>query len=112
MKKYKLLIAAVGLVTTTACSDYLDTSSPSVVDADFVFSNTRTARAAMDGAYEAWRDCAQNQVFGDGLYYAADAAGSDIERHPESFTNQPGRHYPGNFLSKWNLCITVYANFL
>lgn len=59
MKKYKLLIAAVGLVTTTACSDYLDTSSPSVVDADFVFSNTRTARAAMDGAYEAWRDCAQ-----------------------------------------------------
>ena len=97
MKKYKLLIAAVGLVTTTACSDYLDTSSPSVVDADFVFSNTRTARAAMDGAYEAWRDCAQNQVFGDGLYYAADAAGSDIERHPESFTNQPGRHYPETF---------------
>lgn len=97
MKKYKLLIAAVGLITIAACSDYLDTSSPSVVDADFVFSNTRTARAAMDGAYEAWRDCAQNQVFGDGLYYAVDAAGSDIERHPESFTNQPGRHYPETF---------------
>jgi hypothetical protein len=48
----------------------------------------------MDGAYEEWRDCAQNKVFGDGLYYAADVPGSDIERHPEAFANQPGRHYP------------------
>ena len=48
----------------------------------------------MTGVYETWRDCAQNKVFGDGLYYAADVVGSDIERHPEAFANQPGRHYP------------------
>ncbi len=45
---------------------------PSIVDSDFVFSNPTTARAALDGAYEQWRDCAQNKVFGDGLFYAAD----------------------------------------
>lgn len=96
MKKYQIFLVAAGLLTATSCDDYLETSSPSVVDADFVFSNIRTARAAMDGAYEAWRDCAQNVVFGDGLYYGADATGSDIERHPEGFTSQPGRHYPEN----------------
>ena len=66
MKKivYSTLFFA-GMFLTTACSDY-----------------------------EQWRDCAQNKVFGDGLFYAADIAGSDIERHPESFSNQLGRHYP------------------
>ena len=97
MKKYQLfLVVAAGLLTATSCNDFLETNSPSVVDADFVFSNIETARAAMDGAYETWRDCAQNQVFGDGLYYGVDVAGSDIERHPEAFTGQPARHYPEN----------------
>ena len=55
--------------------------------------------------------CAESR-FGDGLYYyAADTAGSDIERHPESFTNQPGRHYPKPFI-KMEPAITVYANSL
>lgn len=95
MKKivYSVLCVA-GLLSTSACSDFLEVSSPSVVDSDFVFSNDRTARAALDGAYEAWRDCAQNAVFGDGLFYAADVAGSDIERHPEAYDKQLGRHYP------------------
>lgn len=96
MKKilFSTMCAAGLLALSTSCSDYLDTSSPSVVDADFVFSTSETSRAAMTGVYETWRNCAQNKVFGDGLYYAADVVGSDIERHPEAFTNQPGRHYP------------------
>jgi hypothetical protein len=89
-------IIAAGLISVSSCSDFLDTNSPSVIDADFVFSNIETARAAMDGAYEQWRSTAQNNVFGDGLYYGADVTGSDIERHPEKFSNQPGRHYPEN----------------
>ena len=50
-----------------------------------------------------------NKVFGDGLFYAADIAGSDIERHPESFSNQLGRHYPeclyqnGTYASSYGL---------
>lgn len=111
MKKilYTTLYLAGILTATTSCDDYLDTSSPSVVDADFVFSNPETARAAMDGAYEQWRDCAQNQVFGDGLFYGTDITGSDIERHPEAFSNQPGRHWPeclyqnGTYTSSYGL---------
>lgn len=110
MKKiiYSTLCVA-GLFLATSCEDFLETGSPSVVDADFVFSNIVTARAAMDGAYETWRDCGQNHVFGDGLYYAVDVTGSDIERHPEAFSNQTGRHYPeslyqnGTFVSSYNL---------
>ena len=90
-------LGAAALMSVAACSDFLETSSPSVVDADFVFSNTTTARAALEGAYEQWRFTASNNVFGDGLYYAADVAGSDIERHPENFKNQEGRHYPECF---------------
>ena len=39
----------------------------------------------MHGAYS-------SHIFGDGLYYAADIAGSDIMRHPEGYAKQPGRH--------------------
>lgn len=92
--KYIYSICVAGLLSVTSCSDFLDVSSPSEVDANFVFSNSAATRSAMDGAYEEWRDCAQNKVFGDGLFYAADVTGSDIERHPEAFSNQPGRHYP------------------
>ena len=57
MKKivYSTLFFA-GMFLTTACSDYLEVGSPSIVDSDFVFSNPTTARAALDGAYEQWRD--------------------------------------------------------
>ena len=55
MKKivYSTLFFA-GMFLTTACSDYLEVGSPSIVDSDFVFSNPTTARAALDGAYEQW----------------------------------------------------------
>lgn len=84
--------AAVLMVTACNSDEFLNTSSPSTVDADFVFSYSETSEAAMLGVYEAWRTACNGVVFGDGLYYALDVAGSDIERHPESFTNQPGRH--------------------
>ena len=81
----------------TACSDYLETSSKSNADGDFVFSNMTTARAAMDGAYSEWHGAISSQIFGDGLYYALDVAGSDIMRHPEKYTAQPLRHVPECF---------------
>ena len=104
MKKtlYSVLFAAVALLTGVSCSDYLETSTTSKADAKFVFSTNETARAALEGAYAAWVDAAQNKVFGDGLFYAADVAGSDIERHPENFSNQPGRHYPECFYQDGN----------
>ena len=94
MKKILYSALCIGLLSAAGCSDFLEVTSPSETDADFVFSNSTTARAAMDGAYDTWRDCASSQVFGDGWYYALDVAGSDIERHPEKWANQPGRHWP------------------
>lgn len=107
--RYIYLMCATSLLSLSACNDFLEVSSPSEVDADFVFSNSASTRSAMDGAYETWRDCAQNAIFGDGLYYAADIPGSDIERHPEAFSNQQGRHYPeclyqnGNYAGSYGL---------
>ena len=95
MKK-KLYTALYGLAILgicTSCGDYLETDSASTVDGNFVMSSQTNIRLAMNGAYETWRDCAQNKVFGDGLWYAADIPGSDITRHPEAFSNQPGRHW-------------------
>lgn len=97
MKKIFYSALCVAALATTSCSDFLETSSPSVVDGDFVFSNMTTARAAMDGTYEAFRDAIQNDLFGDGFYYAMDVTGSDIERHPESYTAQLPRHEPECF---------------
>ncbi len=99
MKKilYSTLFAAGLLMAATSCSDYLETDTLSKADADFVFSTDETARAALEGAYTSWQNAANTKVFGDGLFYASDVAGSDIERHPENFSNQPGRHYPECF---------------
>ncbi len=93
-KNICLILCTAGALSLASCDDFLETSSSSVVDADFVFSNLETARAAMIGAYDTWRSCCNTQVFGAGLFYAADITGSDIERHPEAFANQTGRHYP------------------
>lgn len=93
----------------TSCNDYLETSSPSTVDADFVFKFDETADAAMVGVYEQWRSACQANFFGDGTFYSNDVAGSDMERHPEKFTSQPARHYPetfyqnGSYTAEYNL---------
>lgn len=98
MKKllYTTLCVA-GMLAATSCEDYLEVSSPSVVDADFVFSNSTTTRAALTGGYADWRSVANGNVFGAGNFYALDIAGSDIERHPEAYSNQLPRHIPESF---------------
>ena len=46
------IMAAAMLLLTTGCSDYLDTTSPSVVDKDFVFSDVESSRAALYYGYQ------------------------------------------------------------
>lgn len=96
-KILSIALSAAALMATTSCSDYLETSSVSTADGNFVFSNMTTARAAMDGAYSSWHGCISAQIFGDGLFYALDIAGSDIMRHPEAFDKQLPRHEPESF---------------
>ena len=110
MKKiYYSTICLAAMLSMTACDDFLDDKSPSVVTPEDVFKYQETANAALIGVYEAWRNACQTQCVGDGIYYAADVCGSDIERHPEKFTNQPARHYPecfyqnGLYTNQYNL---------
>ena len=94
MKKTLYTIFGAGMLfLTTSCSDYLETSSPSDVDVNFVFSDPSAARAALNSAYEAWRSKAY--VHSNGLFYDLCAVGSDSERHPEAYTAQT-RHIPEN----------------
>ena len=94
---FYIALCAAGVLATSSCGDFLETSSKSQADAEFVFSNMTTARAAMDGAYGEWHGAIGSHIFGDGLYYALDLAGSDIMRHPEAYANQPLRHVPESF---------------
>ena len=50
-KAFKLFLAVAASVTLFSCSDYLDVTSPSVVDADFVFGSYETGQTVMLGAY-------------------------------------------------------------
>lgn len=87
------LISASLLLGSTACSDFLDTSSPSETTPDFVFADPTNIRSALYNAYEEWR--ANSGVHSNGLFYDVIVGGSDAERHPEAYKAQ-GRHIPEN----------------
>ncbi|MFA6813807.1 MAG: hypothetical protein WCR45_12105 [Bacteroidaceae bacterium] len=88
------IVLGVGLMfAATSCSDFLETSSSSDVDQDFVFSDPTTARAALKNAYETWRS--DGSVHSNGLFYDLVVCGSDAERHPEAYSSQT-RHIPEN----------------
>lgn len=104
-KKLIYSLFSIGLLSCiTSCSDFLEVSSPSVVDADFVYKDLTTAQAAMAGVNESWRTCTANSTFAAGAYYALDAPGSDIEHHPEAYIAQPTRHYPEGFYENGTAC--------
>ena len=94
MKKILYTMMGVGMLfAATSCEDFLDTSSPSEADVDFVFSEASTARAALYNAYEKWRGNAG--VHSNGVFYDLVVCGSDSERHPEGYDAQ-ARHIPEN----------------
>ena len=72
---------AIAVLSLNSCGDYLETSSPSTVTAQLATSSIDGCHQTMDGAYENFHQALRDQIFGNGLFYALDAAGSDIERH-------------------------------
>lgn len=65
----------------SSCGDYLETSSPSTITADLATSSIDGCQTTLDGAYNDFHIALRDQIFANGLFYALDAAGSDIERH-------------------------------
>lgn len=51
LNKIYILIIVLGFFALSSCGDFLDVSSPSQADADFVFSNTDDALKALNGVY-------------------------------------------------------------
>lgn len=88
MRKYLYIVIAAIILSGTSCdSDYLDVSSPSAVDQDFVFSSSDEAYKVLAGCYSEWISA------GGGLFYDINMVGSDSETHPESYDAQT-RHIP------------------
>ncbi|MDR0811705.1 MAG: RagB/SusD family nutrient uptake outer membrane protein [Paludibacter sp.] len=87
----KIIISAILLMSLVnfSCSDYLTTNSPSVVDAEFVFSDISTAKQVMLGAYHIFESRC-GLINGSGYYYNFEAVGSDIERDPGGIANNTG----------------------
>lgn len=75
-KILNLALASVVAFTFAGCQDFLDTSSPSVTDRDFVFSSEESARGALYYGYETLR--ANGSLHSVGFFWHP-VWGSDIE---------------------------------
>ena len=76
MKKvFKLILAVAASVTLFSCNNFLEVTSPSVVDNDFVFSSFETGQTVMLGAYNGL--IAQ---YNNGILTNLECIGTDTER--------------------------------
>ena len=95
-----ILILGVYMVVAASCSDFLQQTSDSEADNDFVFSDPTTARAALMNGYEKWREC--GVAFGGGSFYHYVVSSSDIETQGETYSAQPWRWVPSYFYGYTN----------
>lgn len=109
MKKFiYILLVALMMISTSCKEDYLDVTSPSAVDQDFVFSSPDEAYKVIIGCYDIWRSTP------GGLFYDIDEVGSDAESHPESYDAQL-RHIPEGLYSSeisidYSSSVGIWAN--
>jgi hypothetical protein len=87
MKKILFIILGSMLLITSCNDEFLEVTSPSSVDQDFVFSTSDEAYKVLVGCYDIWREA------NNGLFYDVQVVGSDSECHPEPYDAQT-RHIP------------------
>ena len=98
MKKNIINIMAVSmLLLATGCNDYLETTSPSVVDKEFVFSDIESARQALYYGYQTLQNARSVHSVG---YFWTPVWGSDIEDAQDTYSEgsagcQEKTFYPG-----------------
>ncbi len=74
-------LCTIAVLSLNSCNSYLETTSPSTVTAQLATSSVDGCKTTMEGAYVSFHQALRDQIFGNGLFYVMDAAGSDIERH-------------------------------
>ena len=85
MKKIvNIICAALAALSFAACNQFLETSSPSVVDAEFVFSNGESAKAALYYGYQTWQS--NSSVHSIGWFWTP-IFGSDIEDSQDTWSD-------------------------
>lgn len=76
MKKiFKSILALSAGLAAVSCANWLETSSPSVVDSEFVFNDFSTGKNVMLGAYDSYVS-----VVNEGTVINLEVIGSDLER--------------------------------
>ena len=90
-------MAAIAALFMTGCADDLDTSSPSVVDKDFVFSDIQSSRQALYYGYQTLQNNSSLHSIG---FYWTPIWGSDIEDAQDAYSEgsagcQEKTLYPG-----------------
>ncbi len=109
MKKIVYIFITALMFTSLSCKDYLDVSSPSSVDEQFVFTTPDEAFKVLAGCYEIWRGC------NNGLFYDVQVVGSDAESHPETYDAQtrhiPEGLYAADLTIDWADAINAWASF-
>lgn len=94
MKKIlNFILVAATAFTMSSCEDFLDTSSPSILDRESVFSSEESARAALYYGYETFR---ANRSLHSVGYFWHPVWGSDIEDSQDQYNEGT----PG-ILQKW-----------
>ena len=83
------MMGAALLLGTTSCSDFLDQTSPSEVDKDFVLSGETSLRATLNDIYSNWRSYGLSH--GNGTFYNMIVSSSDTELQPEAYNSQINR---------------------
>jgi hypothetical protein len=113
MKKFFNIILILSLFMFSTCRDYLDVTSPSNVDEDFVFSTPAEAYKTLMACYELFRNptgYSYCTVHSNGLFYDIIIGGSDSETHPEGYSAQE-RHIPeGLYATDISIDYTNFKN--
>lgn len=71
----RIALAVIAGASLVSCNNFLEVKSPSVVDGDFVFGSTETAKSVMLGAYNGYISHSNT-----GMMCNLDNIGSDLER--------------------------------
>ena len=92
MKRGILYLSLLSILLFSSCNNYLEVSSDSKFDSNFVFQSEFEADKAILGAYNLLLE--NSGIHGTGLWYDVIAVSSDIEVGPEA---------PGAFAGRYNL---------